>query len=220
MAASQNDGLRLRLIRLSQSGHGSGVENDLNAQEISATVDDFSISRASRSENHSPVADARLRPYGRSRGAASRLPRRTRSRPQRRTILGQSLSADLENESEVSAAAGFKPLAGRLLRQRAAMSEISHTRKNSPRRRLTVRATLYKIDTGGSRKGSKGNAVRVLGARYTAAAPATVSGESSAGMTTGMVKSWEGGRRQRPASQDICHQQRVTRERVGRGVLA
>src|SRR5580692_6613476 len=43
------------------------------------------------------------------------------------------------------------------------MSEISHTRKNSQRRRLTVRATLCKIDNGGSRKGSKGNAVHVLG---------------------------------------------------------
>jgi hypothetical protein len=106
------------------------------------------------------------------------------------------------------------------LRQRAAMSEISHTRQNSQRRGLTVRATLFKIDGGGSRMGSKGNAVRVLGARHAAAAPATVSGEPSAGMTTGMLKSWEGGRRQRPASQDICHQQRVTRERVGRGVLA
>ena len=43
------------------------------------------------------------------------------------------------------------------------MSEISHTRKNSARRRLTARGTLFKIDDGGSRKGSKGNAVRVLG---------------------------------------------------------
>ena len=50
-----------------------------------------------------------------------------------------------------------------LLRQRAAMSEISHTRKNSARRRLTARGSFFKIDDGGSRKGSKGNAVRVLG---------------------------------------------------------
>ena len=42
------------------------------------------------------------------------------------------------------------------------MSELSHTRKNSQRRGLTARATLCKIDDGGSRKGSKGNAVRVL----------------------------------------------------------
>jgi hypothetical protein len=48
------------------------------------------------------------------------------------------------------------------LRQRAAMSELSHTRKNSQRRGLTVRGSLFKIDHGGSRKGSKGNAVRVL----------------------------------------------------------
>jgi hypothetical protein len=50
----------------------------------------------------------------------------------------------------------------RLLRHRAAMSELSHTRQNSQRRGLTACATLFKIDDGGSRKGSKGNAVRVL----------------------------------------------------------
>jgi hypothetical protein len=49
------------------------------------------------------------------------------------------------------------------LRQRAAMSDLSHTRKNSQRRGLTVRGSLFKIAGGGSRKGSKGNAVRVLG---------------------------------------------------------
>src|SRR5580704_7760799 len=43
------------------------------------------------------------------------------------------------------------------------MSELSHTRKDSERRRLTARGTVFKIDNGGSRKGSKGNAVRVLG---------------------------------------------------------
>ena len=48
-------------------------------------------------------------------------------------------------------------------RQRAAMSDLSHTRKNSTRRGLTARGSLFKIDDGGSRKGSKGNAVRVLG---------------------------------------------------------
>jgi hypothetical protein len=48
------------------------------------------------------------------------------------------------------------------LRQRAAMSEISHTRKNSQRLGLTARGTLFKIADGGSRKGSKGNAVHVL----------------------------------------------------------
>ena len=51
----------------------------------------------------------------------------------------------------------------RLPRQPAAMSELSHTRKNSQRRGLTVRGSLFKIAGGGSRKGSKGNAVRVLG---------------------------------------------------------
>jgi hypothetical protein len=49
------------------------------------------------------------------------------------------------------------------LRQRAAMSELSHTRQNSHQRRLTARGALCKIADGGSRKGSKGNAVRVLG---------------------------------------------------------
>jgi hypothetical protein len=48
------------------------------------------------------------------------------------------------------------------LRQRAAMSEISHTRQNSHQRRLTARGTVFKIIDGGSRKGSKGNAVHVL----------------------------------------------------------
>jgi hypothetical protein len=47
-------------------------------------------------------------------------------------------------------------------RQRAAMSELSHTRENSQRHGLTACGTLFNIAGGGSRKGSKGNAVRVF----------------------------------------------------------
>jgi hypothetical protein len=42
------------------------------------------------------------------------------------------------------------------------MSDLSHTSKNSAQRVLTVRGTVFKIANGGSRKGSKGNAVHVL----------------------------------------------------------
>ena len=139
------------------------LKNDFNASEIPRTAADDSASRAPRSKNHSKVADARLRPYGRSRGATSRLSCRTRSQPQPRTILGQSLWVDLENEPEVSATSGLKPLVARPPWPRAAMFLFGHTRQNSHQLRLTVRGTLFKIDDGGSRKGSKGNAVHVLG---------------------------------------------------------
>ena len=75
---------------------------------------------------------------------------------------------------------------------------------------------------GGSRKGSKGNAVRAgFDTHNAAAAPATVSGESSADLPLRAANALgKAAQRRRPASQEICHQQRVTRERVGRGVLA
>jgi hypothetical protein len=53
---------------------------------------------------------------------------------------------------------------------------------------LTGSAAIANIGVGGSRKGSKGNAVRVhVHARNAAAAPATVSGESSTGVATGNI---------------------------------
>jgi hypothetical protein len=58
---------------------------------------------------------------------------------------------------------------------------------------------------GGSRKGSKGNAVRAR-LHNAAAAPATVSGEPPTVRATGRLsRSREGGRRRRPASQETCH---------------
>jgi hypothetical protein len=69
---------------------------------------------------------------------------------------------EISPRSSVSARRPFPNFAVLIPRQRAAMFLLGHTRKNSQRRGLTVRTTLFKIDDGGSRKGSKGNAVRVL----------------------------------------------------------
>jgi hypothetical protein len=58
---------------------------------------------------------------------------------------------------------------------------------------LTLLPPLGRMIGGGSRKGSKGNAVRAL-AHNAAAAPATVSGEPPTYYHWELV-SWEGGRR-------------------------
>jgi len=71
-------------------------------------------------------------------------------------------------------------------------------------RMLTLLFSLDRMVGGGSRKGSKGNAVRAL-AHNAAAAPATVSGEPPTINATENACSWEGGRRQGPASQETCH---------------
>jgi hypothetical protein len=60
------------------------------------------------------------------------------------------------------------------------------------------------IRNGGSRKGSKGNAVRVE-RRNAVAAPATVSGELATSTPLGMCHPREGGRKPEPASQETCH---------------
>jgi hypothetical protein len=84
---------------------------------------------------------------------------------------------------------------------------------------LTGSLGVFKISGGGSRKGSKGNAVRAH-AHNAAAAPATVSGEPSTDSATGSVLlpgRWSKTVTREPGDLPPAT---VTRERVGRGVLA
>ena len=70
---------------------------------------------------------------------------------------------------------------------------------------------------GSARKGYSRECGASVATDNAAAAPATVSGEPTAINTTGIIRSWEGGSRRRPASQETCYQQWVMYERVGRG---
>src|SRR5439155_22253427 len=71
---------------------------------------------------------------------------------------------------------------------------------------LTSPETGCQIAGGGFRKESKWECGACAPAHNSAAAPATVGGESPAIGATGKCSvSWEGGRKRRPASQETCH---------------
>jgi hypothetical protein len=74
---------------------------------------------------------------------------------------------------------------------------------------------IAEIVRGGSRKGSKGNAVRVRRTQCRGCPRNCKRRASGRYLPLGIPYSWEGGRRQRPASQEICHQQRSRASALG-----